>query len=94
MRLKTLLLTSLFILSHAVLAKINLNTATVEELVLLKGIGTVKAQAIVDYRKEHGDFTSLEQLSSVKGIGKALLAKITPHLTLDEPTNLSDISAR
>ncbi|MFC0309934.1 ComEA family DNA-binding protein [Gallibacterium trehalosifermentans] len=56
--------------------KINLNTATVEQLQQgLIGIGTKKAQAIVEYREQHGPFLSVEQLMEVKGIGTAILEK-------------------
>lgn len=59
-----------------VLDKVNVNTATAEELVeTLKGIGPKKAQAIIDYRTKHGPFTTLEQLKEVKGIGPATLAR-------------------
>lgn len=62
--------------------KINLNTATTEQLSEIKGIGVKKAQAIVDYRKTNGQFTSLQQLTNVKGIGEGILEKIAPYLAL------------
>ncbi len=62
--------------------KIPLNQAAVVTLETLPGIGVKKAQAIVAYRRAHGLFTSLEQLSAVKGIGPKLLAKVLPYLTL------------
>lgn len=55
--------------------KININTATVQELSTLNGIGASIAARIVDYRAQHGAFTSLEDLTNVKGIGPALLKK-------------------
>ncbi len=57
-------------------SKVNLNTAGAKEIAdTLKGVGMVKAQAIVAYRNEHGDFKSLDELVQVKGIGVATVAK-------------------
>ena len=52
------------------LAAININTATKDELVALPGIGPAKAQAIVDYRKAHGPFKTVEDLKDVKRFEK------------------------
>lgn len=60
--------------------KININTATNEQFATVKGIGVKKAQAIIDYRKEHGNFVSLDDLMNVKGIGEGTLKKIAPFL--------------
>jgi len=59
---------------------IDINSATVEELESLPGIGTVKAQSIITYRETHGDFTSLDDLLNVPGIGASLLEQIKPYL--------------
>ncbi len=53
---------------------VNINTADVQELTKLKGIGEKKAEAIVAWRKANGDFKTVEQLLEVKGIGEATLA--------------------
>ncbi|MBX9566187.1 ComEA family DNA-binding protein [Aeromonas hydrophila] len=53
--------------------KVNLNTASINELTALKGIGEKKAQAIVDYREKQGKFTTVDQLADVSGIGSATL---------------------
>jgi competence protein ComEA len=62
---------------------IDLNTATIEELDSLPGIGAVKAQSIITYRESHGNYTSLDQLLNVPGIGTALLDQIRPYLKID-----------
>ena len=56
-------------------AAININTASSEQLTALKGIGFKKAAAIVSYRKQHGDFTNIEALANVKGIGLKTIEK-------------------
>ena len=55
---------------------VDLNTATVEQLDALPGIGPATAQAIVDHRARHGPFRSVAQLLQVKGIGEAKLAAL------------------
>ena len=60
-----------------------MNTADVYELDRLPGIGPTKAQAIVDYRTEHGPFQSTEQLLEVSGIGEATLEGLLDYITLD-----------
>ncbi len=55
---------------------VNINTATAAELKdKLVGIGTKKAQAIVEYREKNGPFLTVEQITEVSGIGKATLEK-------------------
>ena len=69
------------------LAAININTATKDELVALPGIGPAKAQAIVDYRKAHGPFKTVEELKDVKGIGAKRFEKLKPDLAVSGPTS-------
>lgn len=61
---------------------VSINNADAEMLAQLPGIGKKKAQAIVDYRQENGDFVNLDDLSNVKGIGKKLLEKIEGKISL------------
>ena len=69
------------ILSNAKQGKVNINTATLEELQTIKGIGKKKAEAILQYRKEHGPFRTKEDLLEVKGIGKKPLEAIESQVT-------------
>ena len=62
---------------------LNINTATVEELQTLPGIGPQMAKRIVLYRKENSDFKSIDDLISVKGIGEKTLEKIKPYIGVD-----------
>ena len=63
-------------------ATINLNTATVDQLTSLNGIGEAKAKAIVAYRQEHGPFKSVDQLVDVKGIGLKFVEKNRDQMTV------------
>lgn len=56
--------------------KVDLNTATLEQLDVLPGVGPVTAQRILDWRVAHGRFTSVDQLREVSGIGQARLARL------------------
>lgn len=58
--------------------KVNLNTAGVEELATLPRVGPVLAQRIVDWRKQHGSFGSVEELDAVEGVGPKLLEALLP----------------
>src|SRR4249919_1656094 len=71
-----LVLLAMLLFSGFALAAVNINTATVQELEVLNGVGPVKAQAIVDHRKANGPFKSVEQIKDVKGIGDATFDKI------------------
>ena len=63
-------------------APINLNTATIEQLDTLDGVGPGIAQRILDYRKQHGAFSRVEELGEVPGIGAKRLATLTPLVTV------------
>lgn len=77
--MKILIGLSLFFIS---LFAIDMNTATVDELTQLKGLGAKKAELIVKYRTEHNCFKSKEELLNVKGIGKGFLQKNEANITL------------
>lgn len=62
---------------------LNVNTASAAQLETIKGIGPKTAEAIIAYRTEHGDFTSVDALTAVKGIGDKKLMKIAGGLTVD-----------
>ncbi len=78
-----LALFAFFAFSFGAFAAVNLNTATKEELDAVKGIGPVKAQAIIDYRKQHGPFKSVDDLKSVRGFGEKTVAKMRGELTVN-----------
>ena len=67
---------------------LNLNTASQEQLVLLPGVGESRARAIMALRKQRGGFKKVDELTDVKGIGEAALAKLRPYLKLGGATTL------
>ena len=63
-------------------SKININTASVEELKTLNGIGDSKAKAIVEYRTVKGKFNNIEQIKDVNGISETIFNKIKDNITV------------
>ncbi|MBV5316480.1 MAG: helix-hairpin-helix domain-containing protein [Desulfobulbaceae bacterium] len=84
--MKKLYITFLLVLffATAAFAKVNINTATANELTTLNGIGKVKAEAIVAYRTANGNFNTVEELAKVKGLGGKNLEKIKPEISIGE----------
>lgn len=67
--------------------RININTATVEQLQSVKGIGPKTAAAIVEYRETHGGFGDVDELIKVRGIGEKKLAKFREVLTVEDESD-------
>lgn len=61
---------------------VNLNTATVEDLMKIEGIGENRAWQIVSYRNEIGRYTSVAQIKNISGIGDGVYEQISPYLTV------------
>lgn len=63
-------------------AAVDINTATAAQLESVNGIGPKKAEAIIEYRKKHGNFKSVDELENVKGLGKASIDKMRDELAV------------
>ena len=63
-------------------AVVNINTAGAEELMTLSGIGEARAEAILSYREESGDFSSIEDIKNVTGIGDGIFERIKNRITV------------
>lgn len=65
--------------------KININTADKETLMsVIKGVGEKKAEAIIMYREENGEFKSIDELVNVKGIGQGIIDKHKEQLSISD----------
>lgn len=62
--------------------KVNINKATLEELLTISGIGESKAKSIIEYREQNGEFKKIEDIMNVSGIGEALYEKIKNYITI------------
>ena len=63
--------------------KININTASLQELMTIPGIGQAKASAIIKYRQEHGSFSSIEEVKKVEGIKDGVYAKMKEYIDIN-----------
>jgi comEA protein len=63
--------------------RVNINTAAQFELSILPGLGPSLAERIVEHRETNGDFTSIEELSNVNGIGSALIERMRPFIAIE-----------
>ena len=63
-------------------ALVSLNSGDLATLDGLPGVGPVLAQRILDWRSEHGRFTSVDELGEVSGIGDKLMSQLRPRVTL------------
>lgn len=63
--------------------QVNINTADEDMLCTLNGIGKTKAKAIIEYRNEHGNFSSVDELLNVNGIGEKTLENIKPYIIVE-----------
>lgn len=63
--------------------RIDVNSASAAELEELPGIGPALAEAIIQYREEHGSFESIEELDQVPGIGPAKIEAVRPYIRLE-----------
>lgn len=62
--------------------KLNINTASANQLIMLPGIGEAKANAIIAYRQQHGAFNSIAELGKVKGIGQKILSQLANDIAV------------
>lgn len=69
--------------SEETIEPVEINTATAEELQTVPGIGETLARRIIEFREEHGDFETVDDLLNVRGIGVASLEKLRPYLFIE-----------
>jgi competence protein ComEA len=82
--ISTLLFVIAFVLAPLAVAEplVDINTADIEALEAVKGLGPTKAQAILDYRTKYGSFKSVDDLANVPGIKDKTVEQLRPYLTV------------
>ena len=68
--------------SSTTIGLININSATIDELTTLNGIGEVIARRIIEYRETHGSFSSIEEIKNVQGIKESIFNQIKEQITV------------
>ncbi len=93
--MRKLLLTFImwFAICGIAVAAVNINTATKDELVSLKGVGEKRAQAIIDYRTKNGPFKTVDDLEKVPGIGPGIMKQIKSQISISGPTTIDKPAA-
>ena len=85
-----LILVIFFGFNLSVLAGVDINTASQAGLESVKGLGPVKAKAIIEYRNKYGMFKSVEELANVKGIGAGILKQLGDQVSVQEGAVLTE----
>ena len=73
----------------AATGKVNINSASIDQLALLPRVGPALAQRIVDFRKENGDFKAASDLMLVRGVGEKTFELMAPYVAVSGETTLS-----
>ncbi|MEI6608673.1 MAG: helix-hairpin-helix domain-containing protein [Deltaproteobacteria bacterium] len=81
-KLLVALLLVLLVFPGFAMAAVDINTATAEQIEMLKGIGPAKAKAIIEYRTKNGPFKSVDDLEKVKGMGRKTIDGVRPDVTV------------
>ncbi|WP_292977801.1 helix-hairpin-helix domain-containing protein [Nitrosomonas sp.] len=89
-----LILVIFFGLNLSASAGVDINTANQTELESVKGLGPVKAKAIIEYREKHGVFRSVSDLVNVRGIGAGTLRQLGDQVSVQEETASSENKAQ